>query len=265
MKKLSIHHPAFTLVELLVVIGIIALLCGILLPTISRSMGQARQVQCASNMRQAAQGIFVYAAENKNRFPPNVTVPPPGQLWYDRSTVGAILAPSGFAKGGVLACPEDENALTSYAMNLWTSCSVDSFYLSLVPQAGRLWGQPPAQSSKVILLVEGWRGSGSDNGGWYAFPFVGARGSHPGQRFGGQGGLPLWNVPKIGPVNCEIAFERHRPRNSPGAGHEAIGAANFAYADGHVELKHSWMLVDQQTGRSTLDSLWSPLDWEQNK
>lgn len=59
----------FTLVELLVVIGIIALLVGILLPTLSKAREAGNTIKCASNLRSISQGLAIYIAENKGTFP----------------------------------------------------------------------------------------------------------------------------------------------------------------------------------------------------
>ncbi len=61
---------AFTLIELLVVVAIIALLMAILLPSLQRARSQGKQIKCASNMRQLAVAITIYADENKGFFPP---------------------------------------------------------------------------------------------------------------------------------------------------------------------------------------------------
>ncbi len=59
----------FTLIELLVVIAIIGILAGILLPVLGKAKESARQVQCASNLKQIGLAINMYASDNGGNFP----------------------------------------------------------------------------------------------------------------------------------------------------------------------------------------------------
>src|SRR5436190_12805480 len=65
MKRLR----AFTLVELLVVIGIIAVLVGILLPVVKNARDQAVSLQCQSNLRSCGQVFYIYATQNRGSLP----------------------------------------------------------------------------------------------------------------------------------------------------------------------------------------------------
>jgi prepilin-type N-terminal cleavage/methylation domain-containing protein len=70
-----VHAEAFTLVELMVVIAIIAILAALLLPSLSRAKASAKRVDCLNNLRQIALGIHLYAGDNGDTLPamPNVS------------------------------------------------------------------------------------------------------------------------------------------------------------------------------------------------
>ena len=62
------RRRAFTLVELLIVITVIAVLIALLLPALARTREQARRVQCLANLRQFGT-IFIFYAEDYERYP----------------------------------------------------------------------------------------------------------------------------------------------------------------------------------------------------
>jgi len=111
-RRYSISPQAFTLVELLVVIGIIAVLVGILLPALNKARSAANKTVCLSNMRQMGLAWNLYMNKYKGHLPYYIwhdfpsTAPPGGDLsdfvWHGY-WIG-ILSDNGVQSGSVI-CP----------------------------------------------------------------------------------------------------------------------------------------------------------------
>jgi len=95
----------FTLVELLVVIGIIAILVGILLPTLNSARQRAVNVQCLSNLRACGQILHLYAQQNRGYFPPMSLQSP------ETITAGGLIAAPDQPTGAGLRYPNVRDAL----------------------------------------------------------------------------------------------------------------------------------------------------------
>ena len=93
-SRMTNNRRGFTLVELLVVIGIIAILVGLLLPALNKARRQAMLAQCQSNMRQIALGMLQYTNDNQNHIMIG---------WIDSGKkFGATLYPDGWGWAGEL-------------------------------------------------------------------------------------------------------------------------------------------------------------------
>jgi prepilin-type N-terminal cleavage/methylation domain-containing protein/prepilin-type processing-associated H-X9-DG protein len=109
----------FTLVELLVVIGIIAVLIGILMPALSRARKAARTTACLSNLRQMGNAWVMYLGDSKGRLPHSVWHnQPPGVSWTPErfnefiwhGFIFGILGDYRVGSGQVL-CPEAQDPI----------------------------------------------------------------------------------------------------------------------------------------------------------
>ena len=162
--------PAFTLVELLVVIGIIGALIAILLPVLSGVQARGRDLKCQSNIRSIVQAMLGYAAENKGSLPygfyftRSVQTPFPG-TWNDAggddgrfiswaSQVGKYMGKrldgdnedNNFPP--VLRCPEADqvyNHVVSYVINM---------IVGVAPYYELQVGQPPNAQLRPAVISQ---------------------------------------------------------------------------------------------------------------
>ncbi len=133
-----IHHRrhGFSLIEVLVVIGIIAVLLALLFPALSNAQAHARMIACQSNMRQLGQQLYMYAGENKGWLIPMLDDPtaeggvrglgtllPPKERWP--AVVFKIAGPNPESDEPadycpkVIICPNDNDPVEAhtYALN----------------------------------------------------------------------------------------------------------------------------------------------------
>lgn len=106
IKNRPSYRNAFTLVELLVVISIIALMISILLPALQGARAEARAVTCMSNMRQIGLGLHMYANDSSGRIPAVTPDPPQVKYWFELLSpyVGELKHVT--TPEGVWRCPE---------------------------------------------------------------------------------------------------------------------------------------------------------------
>jgi prepilin-type N-terminal cleavage/methylation domain-containing protein/prepilin-type processing-associated H-X9-DG protein len=235
----------FTLVELLVVIGIIAILVGILLPALSKARQSAQSIQCLSNLRQCGAAFFMYTQDHQGQLPfPNTTGPDARLgLWYtvldpyfqsiansSRSGVAGVYAYTSykqcptvdvqFGLSGVNGNNDKqigaENTTTEYAR----SYKMNRYLMKFLGQGNsKANGCAPKitqipDSAEFVLLGDG-----------ISMDYVG---SYPSQIDNGQFAMEP-NFPLIPVVGATALFDE----SPPALRH--MGGCNILFVDGHAD------------------------------
>jgi prepilin-type N-terminal cleavage/methylation domain-containing protein/prepilin-type processing-associated H-X9-DG protein len=161
-------RKAFTLVELLVVIGIIALLISILLPVLGSARRNALAVKCLSNLRQCYNAFQLYASDNKGFIIP-VRAGGGGPSTYAPSTnqtqLGKTFTLNGFGYGA----PTDVPGLQTKDAAWWMCFLAPYMSKQSNGGAGDLNILNAAAARSTCFWCPGWPGTIEDRAAWQAY------------------------------------------------------------------------------------------------
>lgn len=234
------RRRAFTLVELLVVIGIIALLISVLLPVLARVRLAGQQAKCTANLRQIGQALLMYVNDNAEKLPQTSHDPnrPGEQLWVN------LLRPYMSNVDETRICPADpvgDERLaaggTSYVTNEFVfdpSVIYDPFGNRIGGEGVKKYSQFRFPSSTISFFTISDRVS----------PAQGVFGDHTHSR--------SWFDPAVDAnarwqlLLAEIQPDRFVLTASP---LHTRGRANYLFLDGHVDS------IDAAEVRSKLEKL----------
>jgi len=147
--RAGVLKKAFTLIELLIVIAVIAVLMSILLPVFSRVKEQARRTKCASNLRQHVYALTMYAHDNSGRLP--VGMPVGYWLWDLNNETADFIIESG-ATRATFYCPSNKQQKV-HNDKYWDyhgGYRVTGYFWMMDAEGGRGW-QPWGSGNKKWL------------------------------------------------------------------------------------------------------------------
>jgi type II secretory pathway pseudopilin PulG len=153
------RRHGFSLVELLVVIGIIMILIGLLTPTISRSRAQAKTIVCRNQLRQLGVALMEYAQGYKGILHPQPIVPPAGE--WDPSWPSWVKWIFTEPRPAILVCP-------TAVEGEWLSYQLNSYMVEGAAGGVRLGVKATRPPEETIVAGENQPGSNRD----YSVTFV---------------------------------------------------------------------------------------------
>ena len=232
----------FTLVELLVVIGIIALLIAILMPALSKAREAGNRVKCASNIRQLIAGAFLHATDHPRRplLFPNAT--------GDNDSLCHII-PKYIQSPQVAICPSTDNAIRDKVFYPNSMQEYGEQVLQDLHQVAKTPRQNFGHSYEVFAWYDGH--VIFPDGHSFDGTLLGDKNEQRGVRPGQPGFVAdaatngvlkrLGNLK--GPTTTVLLFDSdqdpsgnwNQMNNWPDANNHGSAGLNMGFADGHVE------------------------------
>ncbi len=161
----------FTLVELLVVIGVIALLIGVAFPVLKPALSKSKRVVCLSNLRQLGVGFQAYRDDHGGAVPICQTLP----VDPARPALNTVLADDGFEGGKAWRCPSDAELHKSIGVSYEYFLGMMGMMADSPKDLGKLVSDMDRGQGQMPVLIDadGWHPGGPNQVDRNAYYFDG--------------------------------------------------------------------------------------------
>jgi len=242
-RRRDAGRKAFTLLEILAVIFIIAIVTAVLLPTITRTHEPANRVKCGSNLRMIGQAIQLYANENKGAYPRTFYVVS-GSLTFSNDATDGAAARDPFGDKGLPGKVGDNDVTAAIFLLIRTQDITPEVFVCPSSNAERdVYGKATGVSAQSKTSFTDWRKNLSYS---FANPYPDEAAIKNGYKLNSTTGAEFAIAADLNPgvgdgydvtfqkeTSSQADMQKANSRNHQGAGQ------NVLYGDGHAEFQQN--------------------------